>query len=153
MSRTRTRAKPNVVAHELASAVANLTTLVQNLTTRVEALAKESAPAEVARLKRFVHELAASFEQMKGVTKAAIEERERERQALVWALAADDRVPFSAEELESKPINELRKLCELAKNTWGPDWEIVQRPAAVAARGSAQRHKHQRKQQPKGTRP
>jgi hypothetical protein len=157
MSRTRTRAKPNVVAHELAGAVVNLTTLVQNLATRVEALARESAPAAVAALKRTVHDLAASFEQMKGVTKAAIEERERERQALVWALAADDRVPFSAEELESKPINELRKLCELAKNTWGHDWEIVQRPAAVAARratrGSAQQHKHQRKHQPKGTRP
>lgn len=96
--------------NELASAVATLTTLVQNLTTRVEALAKESAPAEVAGLKKTVGDLAAQFEKMQGVTKAAIDERERERQYLVHELAGNHRVPFSAAELETKPIEELRKL-------------------------------------------
>lgn len=100
---------------ELAGAVEKLTTLVQNLTTRVEALAKESAPAEVAGLKNTVKELAASFEQMKGVTKAAIEERERERQHLVRALAGNHKCPFSAEDLETKPIAELRKLAQMAE--------------------------------------
>lgn len=101
--------------NELAVAVANLTTLVQNLATRVEAIAKESAPAEIAGLKRTVGELAASFEQMKGVTKAAIEERERERQFLVHALAGNHKCPFSAEDLESKPVGELRKLAQMAE--------------------------------------
>ncbi len=101
--------------NELAGAVANLTTLVQNLTTRVEALAKESAPAEIAGLKKTVNALAASFEQFKGVAKAAVEERERERQYLVHELAGNHKCTFGTEELEAMPIAQLQKLAQMAE--------------------------------------
>ncbi len=103
-----------VKGNELASAVEKLTTLVQNLAAKVEELSKQSAPAEIAGLKKTVGELAAQFDKMQGVTKAAIDERERERQYLVRELAGNHKVPFSSAELESKPIEELRKLAEMA---------------------------------------
>lgn len=56
----------------------------------------------------------------------AIAEREQERQTLVKALAANERVPFSEAELESRPLEELRKL------------EDMSRGVSYAARGGPQ---------------
>jgi len=100
---------------ELTAAVANLTKLVEAQNAKIESLEKQSAPAEIAGLKRTVGQLAESFEQMKGVTKAAIEERERERQHLVRELAGNHRCSFGAEELEAMPIDQLRKLGAMAQ--------------------------------------
>ena len=72
--------------------------------------------------------MAEEFLSVRGITKAAIDERERERQHLVRALAVDKRVPFSAYELETKPIEELRKLADLAQGMDGwelYDWKMV----------------------------
>lgn len=100
---------------ELAGVVANLAETVKQIAGKVDSLASAGAPAELAGLKKTMGELASKFDKMEGVTNAAIAERERERQSLVQELAGNFRVPFTAAELESKPIEELRKLREMVK--------------------------------------
>jgi len=100
---------------ELAGVVANLAETVKAIAGKVDSLASAGAPAELAGLKKTMGELASKFDKMEGVTNAAIAERERERQSLVQELAGNFRVPFTAAELESKPIEELRKLREMVK--------------------------------------
>lgn len=95
---------------ELTAAVANLTQLVQSINTKVSALETQSAPAELIGLKRTVSQLVEEFGKMKGVTEAAINERERERQFLVRELAGNHKVAFGTAELEAMPIDTLRKL-------------------------------------------
>ncbi|PYO41406.1 MAG: hypothetical protein DMD33_14120 [Gemmatimonadetes bacterium] len=123
------KAKTNGLG-ELTAAVANLTSHAEHLMGKVADLEKASAPAAVWALKRDVHELAMSFEQMKGVTKSAIEERERERQYLVQSLVGNHRCAFSADELEGMPIDQLRKLGQMTKSqldVWPHDWKVVPR--------------------------
>ena len=132
--------------------VARLTAQVEDLTRRTTELLEHSGPAAVLALKRSVGELAARFDGMEGTTRQAVDELERERQALVSALANDERVPFSAAELETKPIAELRKLREVMAYGWWPyewvvvrtdrrrEWKRAQQIAARTARRSGRRN-------------
>lgn len=102
------------VENKLLEAVNALTAKVDGLTAKVDAIeTREDSPA-IAGLKRSVSELASQFKTMAGVTEQAVTERERERQSLVTELAGNFRVPFTEAELEGKPIDELRKLKEMA---------------------------------------
>lgn len=94
----------------LVAQVTALATQVGTLSTQLTELARQGTPAEIAGLKRTVGALAEKFDAMQSVTTAAVEERERERQALVQELAGNHRVAFSAAELETMPIETLRKL-------------------------------------------
>lgn len=100
---------------ELTGLVTNLAISVQKLGERLEVVANSGAPAEMQGLKRTLLELSTKFDKMEGVTSAAVNERERERQELVRDLAGNIRVPFTVAELESKSIVELRKLSDMAK--------------------------------------
>lgn len=102
-----------------------LTKVVTDLATAVQALASDVAgikkaaeqdpnPA-IAGLKKEIGALVGQVASMKGITESAVEERERERQSLVNELAGNYRCAFTAEELEAKPLVELRKLAEMSK--------------------------------------
>lgn len=101
----------------LMKAIGDLTSTVANLATDVATIKKaaESDPnPAIAGLKKTIGDLAGQVEQFKGITQTAVQERERERQNLVTSLAGNYRCAFSAEELETKPLDELRKLAEMA---------------------------------------
>lgn len=96
---------------EVAKAVATLT---QDVTQLKEAAKTDPNPA-IAGLKQSIADLAAQFRTMKGVTESAVAERERERQELVRKLVGHYRIPFGLEDLEAKPIEELRKLQQMVE--------------------------------------
>lgn len=101
--------------HEaLVAQVTALATQVGTLSTQIADLASQGSPAEIAGLKRTMAQLVEKFDAMQSVTEAAVNERERERQALVQELAGNHRVAFSAAELETMPIETLRKLQQTA---------------------------------------
>lgn len=99
--------------NKLEELVIKLGEQVAALDGKVTELAAQSTPAEIIGLKQTVAALAGKFDKMEGVTRSAIDERERERQALVAKLAGNYRVPFNSDELEAKPVEELRKLAEM----------------------------------------
>lgn len=105
---------------DLATQVASLVAAVENLAARftaIETAAKVDPNPAIAGLKQTVTKLADEFAQMREVTTAAVSERERERQELIRKLAGHHRVPFTAADLESKPLDELRKLAVMAEGT------------------------------------
>ena len=71
-------------------------------------------PADVVALQALVKQQGEQIVALQQVVAPAVEERERERQALVKQLTANTAVPFSAAELEAKPVDELRKLATMA---------------------------------------
>jgi hypothetical protein len=103
--------------NKLAEQVGSLVLAVQALTTKVTAIetaAKADPNPAIAGLKGQIATLTDEFSRMREVTEQAVAERERERQDLVKQLAGHFRVPFTAAELEAKPISELRKLAQMA---------------------------------------
>lgn len=100
----------------LTKAISDLTSTVANLATDVAGIkkaAEQDPNPAIAGLKKSIGELAGQVQSMSTVTKSAVEERERERQNLVASLAGNYRCAFTAEELETKPLVELRKLAEM----------------------------------------
>lgn len=101
----------------LTETVGTLATAVQGLVSDVASIKKASEtdpnPA-IAGIKKTVGELVQQFASMKGITESAVQERDRERQSLVAALAGNYRVPFTESDLEAKPLEELRKLATMA---------------------------------------
>lgn len=105
---------------DLAAQVASLVTAVQGLAdrfTKIETAAQQDPNPAIAGLKQQVTKLVDELAQMREVTTAAVNERERERQDLIRKLAGHYRVPFTAADLESKPLDELRKLAQMAEST------------------------------------
>jgi len=103
---------------DLAAQVASLVTAVDGLAarfTKIETAAQQDPNPAIAGLKTTVANLVNEFAAMRGVTAAAVEERERERQDLIRQLAGHFRVPFTAADLEAKPLDELRKLHTMAQ--------------------------------------
>lgn len=101
------------LAAQIAGLVAQVSALTTEVTAMKEAAARDPNPA-IAGLKAQIGELVGAVENIRGVTASAVQERERERQALVKELAGHFRVPFTAAELEAKPMEELRKLRTMA---------------------------------------
>jgi len=96
---------------EILSAIAELTRTVSSLNEKVQQL--EAGDATVAGLKRAITALTDKVGNVERLTAPAVEERERERTALVHELAGNPRVTFTAAELESKPVDELRKIANM----------------------------------------
>jgi hypothetical protein len=101
----------------LTEAVGNLAKTVQGLASDVAGIkqaAEQDPNPSIAGLKKTMGELASTVQSMATVTKTAVEERDRERRALVESLAGNYRVPFTEADLEAKPIEELRKIAQMA---------------------------------------
>lgn len=108
--------KEKSAIEKLTETVGNLATAVQTVVADVASI-KEAAKADenpaIAGLKQSIGEIMDRLDSMKGVTETAVQERERERQSLVTKLAGHYRCTFTAEELETKPLVELRKIDEM----------------------------------------
>jgi hypothetical protein len=118
---------------ELAAQVASLVAAVQSLGERftaIETAAKSDANPAIAGLKKQLGVLTDEFSRMREVTEQAVAERERERQEYIRQLAGHVRVPFTEAELEAKPLEELRKIHQLAQG------------ANFAGRGGPQGERH-----------
>lgn len=105
---------------DLAAQVASLVTAVQGLTEKVTAMetaAKADPNPAIAGLKQQLAKLTDEFQASRSVTEAAVNERERERRALIRKLAGHVRVPFNEAELEAEPLDRLRKLNDMAEGT------------------------------------
>lgn len=101
---------------DLNEQLATLTETVGKLVEKVsemEERAKADPNPSIAGMKQALAEMAGRLDSMEEPTRAAIAERERERQSLVAKLAGNYRVPFTQADLEAKPIEELRKLSEM----------------------------------------
>lgn len=79
------------------------------------------ANAEIAQLTKLIGDLTTAVQKqgeaiadLKKVSAPAIAEAERERQALVKALAGNQNVPYEEADLEAKPVEDLRKLAQMA---------------------------------------
>jgi hypothetical protein len=96
---------------KLTKTVDALTKKVNALNERVNEL--EAGDATVAGLKRAIMMLTDKVGNVERLTAPAVEERERERTALVHELCGNPRVTFTASELESKPLEELRKIANM----------------------------------------
>lgn len=101
---------------QLASA---LDAALKPMGEKLEAINASATEAAVAAANAAIEPVKAQLEaltaKVEAVATAANAEREAERQALVTELSANGRTPFSAAELEAKPVDELRKLAVLAK--------------------------------------
>lgn len=94
------------------AAIGPVTEKLGKLEASVQEAAKTAANAAVAELKATVDGLKATVDALGATVNA---ERDAERQALVAHLSANNVTPFTAADLESKPLDELRKLAVLAK--------------------------------------
>lgn len=70
---------------------------------------------EVRQLREARAEDQEALNELREITRPAVEERERERSELVSALSSNERVPYSEDELKPKSVEELRKLQALAR--------------------------------------
>ncbi len=101
---------------DFGEVVANAMTPVLERMTKIENGAKEVAEAVVNAAKaEFKSQFDALSAKVDGALKVVNAERDAERQALVTELSTNERTQFSATELESKPLEELRKIAHLAK--------------------------------------
>lgn len=97
---------------DVLAAIQQLSEAVSALNTKVTAL--ETSDVTVAGLKRAVAQLAEKVDAAVASAAPAVEERERERTSLVQELAGHYRVPFTAAQLEAKPLDELRMIKQMA---------------------------------------
>ena len=97
----------------LSAQLTELAEVVKAVNAKVTAL--ETSDATVIGLKKGIAALAEQVEKVSRQAAPAVEERERERTNLVAKLAGHFRVPFSEVELESKPLEELRKIEAMAE--------------------------------------
>lgn len=102
------------IAESVATLAGNVAALTKDVNDIKTAANSDPNPA-IAGLKKTIGELASKVESISTVTQTAVQERERERQHLVESLAGNYKVPFSAEELATKPLSELRKLADMAQ--------------------------------------
>jgi len=89
---------------------------------KVEEPKADEKDATIAALQEKVEALAGTINaqaekiaSLESATAPAVAERDRERQSLVAELAANEKVPFDQAELESKPVEELRKLRAMSR--------------------------------------
>lgn len=101
--------------NDLTAAVKALGEQVAATNNKVTAL--ETSDVSIAGLKRHISALTEKVDNVIALTAPAVEERERERVNLVQKLSGNHRVPFTLAELEAKPLDELRKIEQLANTT------------------------------------
>jgi hypothetical protein len=98
--------------NDLAAAVKALGEQITAVNTKVTAM--EVNGVTIAGLKQHITTLTEKVDGVIALTAPAVEERERERVNLVQKLSGNHKVPFSLAELEAKPLDELRKIEQLA---------------------------------------
>lgn len=96
---------------QLDSALKPITASIAAIAESAKTAAEGVVNAAVEPLKAQIAELTA---QVGDVVKSVNAERDAERSALVKELSSNSRTPFSEADLEAKPLDELRKIAQMA---------------------------------------
>jgi hypothetical protein len=94
---------------------AGFATLLQPVTDSIAGIPAKVTEAVNAVKQEFETKLAEMTAKVDAMATVVNADRDAERQALVTQLAVNGRTPFTAAELEAKPLDELRKLAVMAK--------------------------------------
>lgn len=92
-----------------------VTTKIAEIETAATGIGGAAQEAVNAAVEKFDAALKAMGEKVDAVNSIVTKGRDEERQALVEALSSNSRTPFTQAELEAKPLDELKKIAQIAQ--------------------------------------